>query len=536
MATTSELAILVSVKDQATQAMQNISGSLKGMESQFKALAGVGTAVLAGVAGVGVKALADAKEAIDGQKQLQAVLKSTGGAAGVTAEQANELANSLAKVTNFQDDTITGAQNMLLTFTRIGKDVFPDATETVLNMSAALGQDLKSSSIQLGKALNDPIAGISALSRVGVSFSDDQQKVIKAFVETGDVASAQKIILKELATEFGGSARALADPLTQLQNSIGEVFESIGKSLIPIVNQLVQTVAPIIQKLQDWIDAHPELTKNIFLAAGAVGVFLVVLGGLGLILPAIISGITLLASPIVLGAIAIAAIIAGVIIFRDRLSELLLVLDGNTGVVTYLKDAWTEVTNVFFYYLMPALQQLWDALQPYKPFLEALAKLIGVIVVGAVYAFITGLKWIIELSTVLIAALASVEAWLATKLLPIFQKAYDFIIKVVNAVESLISALGKLNVVKGAQSIISGVIGGASSLLGLADGGIVTSPTLAMIGEGGEPEAVIPLSKMGSVGGGGMIININGGTYLSQDAAGALGDMILDQLKLNMRI
>jgi hypothetical protein len=48
----------------------------------------------------------------------------------------------------------------------------------------------------------------------------------------------------------------------------------------------------------------------------------------------------------------------------------------------------------------------------------------------------------------------------------------------------------------------------------LAQGGIVTSPTLAMIGEGAGPEAVIPLSRMnefGMGGGGNVTIHVNGG-------------------------
>ena len=64
----------------------------------------------------------------------------------------------------------------MLTFTGVGKDVFPQAIQTVLDMSQALGQDLKSSTVQLGKALNSPIDGITALSRVGVSFTDAQKK------------------------------------------------------------------------------------------------------------------------------------------------------------------------------------------------------------------------------------------------------------------------------------------------------------------------------------------------------------------------
>jgi hypothetical protein len=102
-------------------------------------------------------------------------------------------------------------------------------------MSTALGQDLKSSAIQLGKAMNDPITGATALRRVGVALTDQQMEQIKAFQESGDLLSAQKIIMKELAVEFGGSARAAADPMTQLGNTIGELKEQIGIALLPVI-------------------------------------------------------------------------------------------------------------------------------------------------------------------------------------------------------------------------------------------------------------------------------------------------------------
>jgi len=100
------------------------------------------------------------------------------------------MADSLQRVTTFDDEAITGAQSLLLTFTKIGRDVFPEATRTVLDMSQALGQDLKSSSIQLGKALNDPITGITSLTRVGVTFTAEQKKLIESLVKTGQVAEA----------------------------------------------------------------------------------------------------------------------------------------------------------------------------------------------------------------------------------------------------------------------------------------------------------------------------------------------------------
>ena len=177
--------------------------------------------------------------AIESQKveaQLEAVLRSTGYAAGMTKDQLIGLAKGLQGVTTFSDEAIIGAENILLTFTNIGKNIFPEATEAVMNMSTALGQDLKSSAIQLGKALQDPILGVTALRRVGVNFNEAQTKVIKKLVETGRAAEAQRMILKELATEFGGSAQAAAKTfggrLAQIKNQINEMKESFGNFIV----------------------------------------------------------------------------------------------------------------------------------------------------------------------------------------------------------------------------------------------------------------------------------------------------------------
>jgi hypothetical protein len=240
--------------------LSDISNSLKKTETTIgKSFNTLGGAVVAG-AGVAVVAMTgfiadctvEASKAADIQAQLASVLKSTGGASGMTADAVNGLANSLSQVTKFEDDTIVSAENMLLTFTNIGKDVFPKATETVLDMSQALGQDLKSSSIQLGKALNDPLTGITALSRVGVTFSDQQKKQIESFMAVNDVASAQGIILQELSKEFGGSAKAagstLSGKLEILKNQFGNIKETVGGALLPVLSDLATTLS---NKLND---------------------------------------------------------------------------------------------------------------------------------------------------------------------------------------------------------------------------------------------------------------------------------------------
>jgi len=139
--------------------------------------------------------------------QLDAVIKSTNNEAGVGAEKVKAFANSLSTTTEFSRNQVVAAESLLLTFTNI-KDTFGEAITTVTDMSAALGQDLKASVIQVGKALNDPIKGISALQEIGVSFNDQQKDMVKRLMDTGKAAEAQRIILAELKKEYGGSAEA----------------------------------------------------------------------------------------------------------------------------------------------------------------------------------------------------------------------------------------------------------------------------------------------------------------------------------------
>ncbi len=191
--------------------------------------------------------------------KLEAVLKSTNEVAGLTSKELQVLAAGLQKVTIFGDEAIITAQSLLLTFTQIGRDVFPEAIETILNMSTAMGTDLQSNVIQLGKALNDPILGISALSRVGIQFTEVQKEQIKLFAEQGDKAAAQKIILGELETQFGGLARAMTDTtegaLKQMSNAFGDMTEVIGEGLSPVIIELAKTLTPLFENLSFVIRA-----------------------------------------------------------------------------------------------------------------------------------------------------------------------------------------------------------------------------------------------------------------------------------------
>ena len=180
--------------------------------------------------------------------QTDAVLRSTGGAANVTREEVDGLSQSMEKLTGIEAESITEGQNLLLTFTNLrnetgeGNAIFDRATEAMVDYSVAMGTDAKGGAIQLGKALNDPIKGITALGRAGVQFSDEQKKMIKGFVETGDLLSAQKIILDELETQFGGSAEAFgnttAGKIAKFQNDVGNMFESIVLGAVEVSDKI----------------------------------------------------------------------------------------------------------------------------------------------------------------------------------------------------------------------------------------------------------------------------------------------------------
>lgn len=229
-------------------------GALREIGSALTDLAIGGFNALAGAVSDGI---ADARENAKIQAQTAAVIKSTGNAAGVTAEQVAGYATALSAASGaslFGDSQIQESTNLLMTFTNIKSATLEAATAISVDMAQALGGAPKDSAIQLGKALNDPIKGVTALTRVGVTFSQEQKDMIQALVDTGDVAGAQQVILGELSKEFGGSAAAAAAAdggWAQFNDRMGEAKEAIGTAILPLLGILAgvlnDTIAPAIE-------------------------------------------------------------------------------------------------------------------------------------------------------------------------------------------------------------------------------------------------------------------------------------------------
>jgi hypothetical protein len=325
-----ELLYIIRAQDDATKTFQKVRGDVEALDlsagkagrtldlafSQLNVETGRQVRDF-GLSLVGmVTDFADAgRESVKVSNQLDAVLKSTKGAVGLTKGELEGLATSLSRVTNFEDETVQRGENMLLTFTKVGKDVFPAATAAMLNISAVMGTDVNGAAIQLGKALNDPIEGISSLTRVGVSFNEQQKDMIEKMVKAGDVAGAQKLILEELNKEFGGQARAAADASTQLSKSFNEIKEEVGKTLIPAFDAIAQKVTPILEKIQRWIADNPELAKTIGLIVLAIGGLLTVFGTLVVVLGTVAASLAVLGITLAVGgALAVAIIGIGALI------------------------------------------------------------------------------------------------------------------------------------------------------------------------------------------------------------------------------
>lgn len=204
----------------ASASIAAIDGPLGGISSRITALTTVANSGSVAFTGLAVAATAFASAVVLGTIELdkqaialkssEALIRATGNAAGVTASQLEDEARAIALNTLASVDGIRQAQNILLTFNKIQGNVRSDAVGLSQDLAQVFGGTAASQATQLGKALQDPIKGITALTRVGVTFTDQQKEQIKTLQQSGDILSAQAIILNELKGQVGGVAAAVS--------------------------------------------------------------------------------------------------------------------------------------------------------------------------------------------------------------------------------------------------------------------------------------------------------------------------------------
>lgn len=430
-----QLDLLVKVAVQGARELDGLGGKLSSTGATLTR--NVTLPLLAAGAGFGKLAI-DAEKS---QAKLKSVFKTMGASAFTSIEALNEHAEAMANATTFDDDAIAEAQAVLLTFGEITGDAFTEATESAADLAAFFETDMETAALQLGKALQNPVDGLARLGRQGIIFSDEQKAAVAAMQEAGDMAGAQALILDEVQRQVGSVAEDLAatagGQLTQAMNELGEAGEALGVFLLPAIGAVAGALKGMAEgfqllpgPVQGGIVAFLTLAIAIGPIVGLVGGVITAFGKVGAAFK--ILSTLLLTNPFVALAAAVIALVALVVLNWDKIVE---VVQGAIRAISALLDNASR-----------AIGRIGDRI--WRPIGEGFAAAIDFIK-GVWNAFA---RW-----------------WNGIQ---IGVPAFDI---------PFVGTFGGFNI-------------GLPDLPYLAEGGIVNSPTLAVIGERG-PEAVVPLDK-----------------------------------------
>lgn len=324
---------------------------------------GLTTGLTLPIIGIGVASVKAAGVSEAAQAQLANAVESMSAATWTSVDALNARAAALQDVTAFDDEAVNGFQALLLTFGKVknevgeGNDIFDQATRLGLDMAQALGTDANGAALQLGKALNDPTKGVTALSRAGVSFTQQQKDQIKALQASGDMVGAQKIILAELEKQFGGSAQAFAETtdgqLAQSMNALGNAAEGFGAVLAPLLKDFAAWIKDVAAKFEAL---SPGAKKMIVIGAGiaaAIGPLLLIFGGLATVIGAV-------SAPVLAVVAAAGLLVAGLVYAYNHSETFRLAVDRLRAVIA---DK-----------ILPVLRELWERALPY---IQAAFKVVG---------------------------------------------------------------------------------------------------------------------------------------------------------------
>jgi hypothetical protein len=267
------------------------SKGIKTAINEFKSLEGAGAktsfaikkaAVPAGLAIAGLtafltKAAKGAEEARQANQRLDQVLTSMG--FGETTKRVSEYAEQLERTIAVDADVIKATQTKLATFSELTKTVdqaggaFDRATLAALDMAAAGFGTAESNAIQLGKALQDPIKGITALAKSGVTFTEQEKDKIKTLVESNQLLAAQDIVLQAIEKQVGGTAEASASSFAKIQFAFAGIADTFGELALPAIDKF----AEVMQKVAVFVQNNQKLVGFLTIAVGSFAAGILVL-------------------------------------------------------------------------------------------------------------------------------------------------------------------------------------------------------------------------------------------------------------------
>ena len=502
---TATLAIKVVADTSKAQSELNAASGRMGKFQSGMAKMAVPAAIAgAAIIKFGSDAVSAARESELAQKRLQAVFKATGDETGKSAKHAEDYASALSRQIGVDDEVIMAGQAKLATFkkvsdqTAIMNGVFDRATAAGADLAAAGFGSIESNAVLLGKALNDPVKGMAALARVGVTLTDSQEKQAEAMAKAGDIAGAQKVILKAVEGQVKGTAAATATSADKSKVAWGEFQESFGRVLLPLVDSMAQKFG----KLADWMNKNVTTVQILVGVVGGLVVAILAINGALIAYNAISKAaiaitkaikiamfafnLVMAANPAVLVVLAIVALAAAFVIaykksetFRNAVNKALAgIKAGFKAVVNFLKPAWNATMKV----LTATFKGAVVVIRTYLNILKAYFVLVFNVIKGIVKAVIAIFKgdWkgafaavkgivqafkgfflsvfhalpgpvqdiLVRIKNAVTSAfgkLKSLASGLGDKLSAPFETVYDWVQKVIGAVGDLISKISGIH-------------------------------------------------------------------------------------------
>lgn len=481
-----------------TNSLGNATTKANGLSGAFGKLRAASTSLVGVIGAAGVVAALKKSVDVFGEFQAQTKLLENGlknvGAQSGELAKLQKVASDLGEATLFNEEDFRQGFGLLTSFGNIGVDSYERVAKAAADVAYTSGTEVSAAFMQLAKALNDPAKGLTALGRAGVQFSEEQKSVIEGLVESGKLAEAQNLILKELEKQYGGNsvaaAQGLAGAFDTLNEKIYDLNVAIGDNLSQVLTPLVQLLATIVGA----IASAPEPVQTLVVAVGGLVVALTALGGVLAIGGPIVGALSGLI-PILAGIPAVLAGWAGaigpVVSALLGLGKILIaVFSGPAGWVALAIAAGV-------------------AIYAFRDQIGAAFKAIGDVLVNAAKAFYeTFVRPVINFARDAYEGIVNAFRGLGQALGAPFRAVADFIRGYMNGIISVVerainAAISAINaLVRQANRALSAVrlpqipLASPVSLPRFANGGVVDGPTLAMVGEGGEREYIIPERKM----------------------------------------
>jgi hypothetical protein len=237
-------------------------------------------AVSAAVIGAGVVITrfgADSIAAAENVRQADDRLRQVAQSMGIFGAQTDAVSARLIKFAEANEltvavdgEVIKATQAKLLTFKELANTAdetggaFDRATMAALDLASAGFGSAESNATALGKALNDPIKGITALTRSGVTFTAQEKENIKTMVESGKTLQAQEMILKAIETQVGGTAEATAKSSDKMKLAFENIYEQVGEALLPVFDEFVGILAELTPQIGDALTPIAENLAQVF--------------------------------------------------------------------------------------------------------------------------------------------------------------------------------------------------------------------------------------------------------------------------------